>query len=230
MTTRPQATRRQRFRSTTFRIGPALFACGLIMISEASAQPIPGASREKIFVRADWLQAGALPLHRDALHSIDAAIEFRRTSWSAEAGYLRAARTLSTVHGGYLAVSKTFRNGDLTILPGIGILGGYAKVSLDTSGYEYTQAGTGGTVVTGHQPRYTYSSALTIGAGAMLALEYSVSSMVNLRGSVAEWVFSGTPMEPDRQRLLAGVGVSLHLPWTGVTYPAPPMNSARGAR
>ena len=44
-----------------------------------------------IVIGGDWLQANALPLDRDAVHSGSASLSLRRQRWGVEVGFLRVA-------------------------------------------------------------------------------------------------------------------------------------------
>ncbi|HVT39977.1 MAG TPA: hypothetical protein VHE78_13085 [Gemmatimonadaceae bacterium] len=157
-----------------------------------------------LVVRADWLQANALPLERKVLQSADAAISFRRRTWAVDAGFLRVARTLSTVQGGTVSLGGLLHLGPVLFIPSVGILGGQAKSSRDLTGYNFV-SGQG----TGRQPRYTYTTAFTAGGGAALGVEVPVFRDVGLRVQAAQWFFSGAPLEGDRQRTLLGAGLQV---------------------
>ena len=158
-----------------------------------------------IVVGADWLQANALPLDRDALQSVSATVALRRPAWSVEAGWLRIARTLSTVQGVTVAVGRPIQLGPALLIPALGALGGKAYASNDSTGYDFI--GPGG--VPGHQPRYSYSEGGTFGGSAGLTIEAPVYRWIAVRVDVAEWVFSGSPFADDRFRTTLGAGLSL---------------------
>ena len=155
-------------------------------------------------VHADWLQANDLPFTRKATPSAAAALEFRRKTWSLEVGWLRAARSLSTVQGGFVGLGFPIHLGSVVFLPGVAAFGGVANVSRDTTGYDWV---TTSPVASGHQPRYDFSSGAAFGGGATLSIEYPTGSPVGIRVSGSEWMFGGTPLSGDRTRALVGVGL-----------------------
>lgn len=158
-----------------------------------------------IVVSADWLQANALPMERDALQSVSATVALRRPAWSVEAGWLRIARTLSTVQGVTVAVGRPVQLGPVLLIPALGALGGKAYASNDSTGYDFIGPGD----APGHQPRYSYSEGGTFGGSAGLTIEAPVYRWIGVRVDVAEWVFSGSPLADDRFRTTLGAGLSL---------------------
>ena len=160
-----------------------------------------------IVVGGDWLQANALPLDRDAFQSSAVTVSLRRQTWAVEAGWLRVARTLSTVQGGSLSAGPLLHWGGALFLPSVGVLGGKASASRDTTGYDWV----GAQGITGHTPRYSYSSASTFGGGVGLTVEYPLYRALAARGTVSQWYFSGAPLEGDRARTLLGAGLSLRV-------------------
>jgi len=160
-----------------------------------------------IVLGGDWLQANALPLDRDAVHSGSVNLSLRRHSWGVEAGFLRIARTLSTVQGGTLSAGPLLHWGPVLFFPTVGVLGGKAEASRDSTGYDFV--GTGGVV--GHQPRYSYSSAGTAGGNVALTIEAPLFRALGVRAVASQWYFSGAPLEGDRQRFLVGAGLSLRV-------------------
>ena len=155
----------------------------------------------------DWLQANALPMDRDALHSLAANVSYRRRAWALEAGWLRVARTLSTVQGGSLSGGPLLHWGPVLFIPAIGVLGGQAQESRDTTGYDWVDA----QGVMGHVARYTHSSAASFGGGAQLTIEIPVYRAVGFHARVGQWYFTGAPLEGDRARTVVGAGLSLRL-------------------
>jgi hypothetical protein len=166
--------------------------------AQATRRPDTGISLSGV-----WLQANALPLDRDAMQSGAAAIGIRRNGWAAEVGWLRVARTLSTVQGGSLSIQRPMHWRSLVLLPAINFLGGRAYASVDTTGYDWTAGAT-----TGHTPRYTYSEGASFGGGVGLTLEIPVYRGLAVRAVASQWAFSGTSLEGDRARTLLGVGLS----------------------
>ena len=158
-----------------------------------------------IVVGTDWLQANSLPLDRDALQSGAISIALRRHGWSYSAAWVRIARTLSTVQGAAVSVGPMLYWGPVLFLPSVGALGGQASASRDSTGYDFV--GPGGIV--GHQPRYSYSSAATAGGNVALTVEVPIYRALAVRGVASQWLFSGAPLEGDRERFLIGAGLSL---------------------
>jgi hypothetical protein len=182
----------------------------LSLIAAASAPVAAQTSRvfdSGIVLGGDWLQANALPLDRDAVHSGSVNLSLRRHSWGVEAGFLRIARTLSTIQGGTISAGPLLHWGPILFFPTVGGLVGKAEASRDSTGYDFV--GTGGVV--GHQPRYTYSSAGTAGGNLALTVEAPLFRALGVRAVASQWYFSGAPLEGDRERFLAGVGLSLRV-------------------
>jgi hypothetical protein len=161
-----------------------------------------------IVASGDWLQANALPIDRNTLHSNAAGISFRRGSWSADVGWLRVARELSTVQGGTVSFGYLLPFGRVLFIPALGALGGRAQASVDSTGFDWVDPQTG---ATGHTPRYSYSSASTIGGSVGLTVELQLVGPLAVRGVASQWFFSGTPLEGDRARTVLGAGLSLRL-------------------
>jgi hypothetical protein len=182
----------------------------LSLIAAASAPLAAQTSRvfdTGIVLGGDWLQANALPLDCDAVHSGSVSLSLRRRRWGVEAGFLRVARTLSTVQGGTISAGPLLHWGPVLFFPTVGVLGGKAEASRDSTGYDFV--GTGGVV--GHQPRYTYSSAGTAGGNLALTVEAPLFRALGVRAVASQWYFSGAPLEGDRERFLAGAGLSLRV-------------------
>lgn len=161
-----------------------------------------------IVVGGDWLQANALPLDRDALHSVDGSVSLRRDSWSVDLGWLRVARTLSTVQGGTLSFGWLVPWNRVLLVPTIGGFVGRAQRSVDSTGYDWIDPVTG---AKGHAPRYSYSSASSVGGSVGLIAEVPVYRAIALRGVVSQWLFSGAPLEGDRARTVLGAGLSVRV-------------------
>lgn len=184
---------------------------------EAQAAPAPAAAivpspimhgalfGGSLYATGDWLQANALPLNRDAIHSMSFDLSYRRSSWAVDAGYLRIARDLSTARGGFLSGSYVYRWNRITLLPFIGGFVGEALASADSTGYNFIAAD--GSV--GHQTRYSFSKGTTIGGGAGLTAEVSLYGPIALRLDGADWFFSGDALALDRNRPVFGAGLSL---------------------
>jgi hypothetical protein len=170
------------------------------------AQAAPGFDRG-VVIGGDWLQANALPLDRDALQSGALTLSLRRQTWTIEAGWLRVARTLSTVQGGSLSFGRLLHWRRALFIPTVGVLGGKAYASRDSTGYDWV----GSQGITGHQPRYSYSTAGTFGGSVGLAVEYPLYRSLGARATVSQWYFTGAPLEGDRARTLLGAGLSLRV-------------------
>ena len=182
----------------------AVLLLGSLIGFAASARAQGAGSGASASVRADWLQANDLPFTRKAAPSASAALAFRRKTWLFEIGWLRAARALSTVQGGFVGVGFPIHLGSAVLLPGVAAFGGAAEVSRDTTGYDWV---TFSPAATGHEPRYDFSQGAAFGGGATLSLEYPAGSPVGFRVSGSEWMFGGTPLAGDRTRALVGVGL-----------------------
>jgi hypothetical protein len=187
-------------------IALGVLAAAVFVVPRAEAQA-PQSSDAQIILSGTWLQANALPLDRDAVQSGSLSVGLRKNGWSFEVGGLRIARTLSTVEGGALSVGRLVHWKSLTIVPSVGVLGGKAYASADTTGYDWIAAG--GT--TGHTPRYTYSDGGTFGGGIGVAVDLPLYRAVAARGTVSQWFFSGASLEDNRSRTLLGVGLSVRL-------------------
>jgi hypothetical protein len=160
-----------------------------------------------IVVGGDWLQANSLPLDREVMPSAQVGVSVRRQSWAVDGGFLRVARSLSTVQGGYLSAGPLLNWNRVLFLPTIAGFAGQSYASRDSSGYNWVDS----QGIPGHQPRYTYSSGFSAGGSVGLAIEVPVYRMIGVHASASEWFFSGTPLEGDRARMLIGVGLSLRL-------------------
>jgi len=186
------------------------YACGLVGLTVTLASPARAQAVHRfdsgIVLSGAWLQANALPLDRDAVHSgaIDASLRWNH--WSLEAGFLRIARDLSTIEGGSAAFGRMLRWRSVQFIPAVGIFVGRALSSRDTTGYDWVNGGT-----TGHTPRYSYSEGATFGGSAGLTVEVPVYRWIAARGTVSQWVFSGAPLEGDRSRTLLGAGLALRV-------------------
>ena len=206
----------------------ALSAVTLVLGLHALAGPAraqaPTSPTAAVSIRADWLQANAMPLGRSALPSASVALERPWQDWSFEIGWLRAARALSTVQGGFVSASWPLWWGDALFLPGLGAFGGSSEASRDTTGYNWVVTSA---TDAGHVARYDHSRALTFGAGALLAFEYPARSPVGFRASVAQWMFSGQPLTGDRQRLLVGAGIAVRFGGERAAPRAPARTPAR---
>lgn len=158
-------------------------------------------------LRGEWLQASK-SLSRDALpsHGASVAIGDGRGN-QLVAGWLRAARDLSTVQGALLGYERRLDTGPIGILPGVAIMGGQAKASVDTSGYDFL--GSGGAI--GRVPRYTFTSGGAAGGAVTLAIEIPVVARAALRLGAQQWFLTGTPIKGDATRFLAGAGLTLCL-------------------
>jgi hypothetical protein len=160
-----------------------------------------------IVIGGEWMQATALPLHRDAMVSLSVDAGLRRGHWAVDAGWLRIARELSTVQGGFVSLGYPLAFGRALFIPSLGAFGGQAQRSVDSTGFDFV--GTNGVI--GHTPRFSYSKSGSAGGGGGLTLEVPVYRVIALRASVSQWFFSGTPLENDRARTVVGVGGSIRV-------------------
>ena len=208
-------------------LATAFSAAALLFALHALAAPVRAQSASSgdagLSVRLDWLQATALPLDRSALHSGSVALQKRVQDWTLEAGWLRVARSLSTVQGGFAAISRPLLWRDALVLPGLGVFGGGAEASRDTTGYNWVGASP---TDVGHVPRYSHSRAASFGGGVTLGAEYPARTKVAFRAAVSHWVFSSQPLTGDRQRTLAGIGLAVRF-GSGAAATRPPVRSGR---
>ena len=160
-----------------------------------------------IVIGGDWLQANALPLDRDAAESLDISLSLRRQIWAFDGGWLRIARTLSTVQGGYLSAGRILHLGPVLFIPAIGALAGQALESRDSTGFDFVD----GAGVVGHTPRYSNSAAFTFGGSVGLTVEVPIYRALGFRAVGSEWLFSGAPLDGDRSRGVVGAGLSLRV-------------------
>jgi hypothetical protein len=171
------------------------------------------AQQPSVFARGvvaggDWLQANALPLDRDAFQSAAASLSFRANDWAVDGGWLRVARPLSTVQGGALQFGRLWVWYRVLFIPAVGGFLGRAQRSVDSTGFDFVDPATG---VAGHTPRYSYSSAMSVGGGAGLTVEIPFYRALAVRGVAWQWYFSGAPLEGDRARTVLGAGLSIRL-------------------
>ena len=162
-----------------------------------------------VVATGDWLQANSLPLDRDALQSASASLSLRGRGWALDGGFLRVARSLSTVQGGTLSLGRMLPWKRLLFIPAVGGFVGEAQRSVDSTGFDFVDPATG---AIGHTPRYTYSSGTSVGGGVGLTLEVPLYRAFAFRGVVSQWWFSGSPLEGDRARTVLGAGLSIRLP------------------
>lgn len=191
----------------------ALIAC-LVVPSSGSAQRAPMTSPvfdRAVVIGGEWLQATALPLNRSTVGSVSFDAALRHPHWAVDAGYLRIARDLSTVQGGFISLGVPLAWRRLLAIPSIGAFGGQAQRSVDSTGFDFI----GPNNVTGHTPRYTFSESGTFGGGVGLTVEVPVYRVIALRASGSEWLFSGTTLEGDRARGMVGIGLSIRLAQLG---------------
>jgi hypothetical protein len=200
--------------SVTLQVTKALaatLALAVVLSAPLDAQ-MPGRQTSNRFdtgivVGGDWLQANALPLDREVMPSAQFGVSWRRQSWAVDGGFLRVARSLSTVQGGYLSAGPLLHWNRVLFLPTVAGFAGQSYASRDSSGYNWVDP----QGIPGHQPRYSYSSGFSAGGSVGLAIEVPVYRMIGVHASASEWFFSGAPLAGDRDRTLIGVGLSLRL-------------------
>ena len=202
-----------------FRVGSsARRCCGLVFIATSAglclltsrlAAQRTAPFQHGVVANGAWLQANALPLDRDAFQSADANLSIRGAGWALDGGWLRVARTLSTVQGGSLSIGRLLPWKGVVFIPAVGGFVGRGQRSVDSTGFDFVDPATG---ATGHTPRYSYSSAASVGGGAGLTLEIPLYRVIAVRGVAWQWFFSGEPLDGDRSRTVLGVGLSLRLP------------------
>lgn len=160
-----------------------------------------------IIVSGSWLQATMLPLDRDAMQSAAFTVGLRRQGWSAEAGWLRIANTLSTIQGGTLSIGRVMSWKSVEIIPSIAALGGMSYASSDSTGFDWTD----GSGAAGHTARFTYSDGPTFGGSIGLTAEVPIYRALGARASASQWFFGGSPLADDRGRTLVGIGLMLRV-------------------
>lgn len=185
----------------------ATFAGLLLPASRLQAQNTTLFERG-VVATGDWLQANSLPLDRDALQSASAGLSFRFSGWTADAGWLRVARTLSTVQGGSVSLGRMLPWKRVLFIPAVSGFVGEAQRSVDSTGFDFVDPATG---AIGHVPRYSNSSATSVGGGVGLTIEIPLYRMFAFRGVASQWWFSGAPLEGDRARTVLGAGLSVRL-------------------
>lgn len=184
----------------------SVLATAVLFASPLSAQALRPFDTG-IVVGGDWMQVTALPLDRDAFHSGALTVSFRRQKWAADVGWLRIARTLSTIQGGYASGGPLLIWKSFLFIPTVGVLGGRVEASRDSTGYNFVDADG----IVGHQARYSYSSGATFGGSVGLTVEYPVHRIVGIRVDASEWLLSGAPLDQDHIRTVVGVGLSLRV-------------------
>lgn len=185
----------------------AIALCCIASLSLAAQAPSAQRSFDHtIVIGADWLQANALPLDRNAAQSVGGDISWRPGNWAFNGGWLRIARDLSTVQGVTLSAGRVLRAGPIRFIPALSVLGGEAYESRDSTGYDFVSGGT-----TGHVARYSYSSAFAFGGGVGLTVELPIYRIIGVRVVGSEWLFGGSPVEGDRNRGVVGAGLTLRV-------------------
>ena len=149
----------------------------------------------------------ALPLNRNTLASVSFDASLRHSHWAVDAGWLRIARDLSTVQGGF--VSFGFPSG----------VGSPSRPSVDRrvrrSGAAFSRLH-GFDFDRPQRCRRSHAALQLLesgsaGGGVGLTLEVPVYRVVGFRASGSEWYFSGATLEGDRARTLVGVGLSIRV-------------------
>lgn len=189
----------------------AFLASPSLALGQLAPAPTSAAFNRGIVIGGEWLQANALPLNRNTLASVSFDAAIRHSHWAIDAGWLRIARELSTVQGGFVSFGVPLAWGRLLAVPSIDAFGGQAQRSVDSTGFNFI----GPNNTTGHTPRFTFSEAASAGGGVGLTLEVPVYRAMALRASGSEWYFSGAPLEGDRTRGVVGVGLSIRVSHLG---------------
>src|SRR5205814_2462854 len=99
--------------------------------------------------------------------------------------------TVSTVAGAPASAGPLLRWRSVLFITTVGVLGGRAQASRDSTGYNWVDA----QGVSGHVPRYSYSSAGTAGGGVGLTVECPVYRAIGIRAVASQWYFSGAPLQ-----------------------------------
>jgi hypothetical protein len=163
-------------------------------------------------VSAEWLHLTSGDLHRDAMPSLAWGVGMDHPSgFRLEAGYLRVARPTTTAKGFTAGAGWNVVRDRFTLRPGVSALVGVAERNDDLDGYDWQGVDDspfeGGT---GHQERMGYARGTTIGASLNLSADYHVTPGFALTASLRQWVFSSGVLGDDRDRVLAGFGLSIH--------------------
>jgi hypothetical protein len=194
-------------------LGVLLGLAGQAGAAEGQQRPLTASTPPAtLAVSAEWLHATSGSLHRDALPSYAWGIAVDRPSGlRLEAGYLRAARPATTAKGVTGGAGFNLRFGPLTMRPTVAALLGVAERSADRDGYDWRGLdGTPESGAEGHEGRPGYERGTTVGAGLGLAADFRLINGVSLTGSVRQWTFAGPVLRGDRDRTLAGLGLSFH--------------------
>src|SRR5678809_383748 len=185
--TMPEQVRLETFEDRMISTLAASFALLATLLASVGLYGVPSysvAQRTALFERGvvasgDWLQANSLPLDRDAFQSAAADVSFRGRGWTIDGGWLRVARSLSTVQGGSISFGRLLPWKRLLFIPGVGGFVGRGQRSVDSTGFDFVDPATG---AIGHTPRYSYSSGASVGGGAGLTLEIPLYRFVAARG------------------------------------------------
>ncbi len=162
-------------------------------------------------VSGEWLHLNSGSLRRDALPSLGWSIGMDHPrGFRLEAGYLRVARPGTTAKGFTAGAGWNFVRDRVTLRPGVSALIGVAERIGDRDGYDWQ--GVNGTPLegdTGHQDRVGYQRGTTLGGSLNFAADYYVGAGMSITASLRQWVFTGGVLSEDRDRVLAGFGLSV---------------------
>lgn len=183
-------------------------AAGEAQGQQAAAAAVPFGA---YVASAEWLHGNSGALHRDALPSYGWSLGVDRPAGlRLEAGYLRVARPTTTAKGFMAGAGWNFVRGPVTVRPGVSTLIGVAETNAASDGYDWRGLDeTPYEGSEGHQGRQRYERGTTVGAGLNLAADLHLVAGLSLTGSVRQWLFSGDVLSGNRDRTLAGLGLSV---------------------
>ncbi len=184
-----------------------------VATGQAQGQQAPAAAAPlgAVVASAEWLHANSGALHRDALPSYGFGLGLDRPNGlRLEAGYLRVARPATTAEGFVAGAGWNFARGPVTVRPGVSALIGVGERNGDRDGYDWQGLDeTAHAGEAGHQARLSTDRGMTLGGGLGIAADLHLTSGLSLTASLRQWVFSGRELSDNRDRTLAGLGLSL---------------------
>lgn len=186
----------------------------------AAAQPVDSTAARAsdsnrvagVELRAEWLQAGAGPIHRHALPSLAATLARQQrggvlNGFEVEGGWLRAARSTTTAEGLTAGLARAVTAGRFTLRPGVAVMAGQAIATADSGGYDWRGIAAPYLGQTGYQDRPRLTRGGTVGAGLQLGADVNLGRGLHVAGSVRQWHFSSDVARPNKSPFLAGVGL-----------------------